>query len=154
MIREMSGDLLGVPAEALVNPVNTVGVMGKGLALEFRRVYPEMYEAYREAARNGELEVGRMWVWEVEGVGLRLGGPRWVINFPTKKDWREASRMEWIEEGLVNLIEVVDELGIGVVAVPALGCGLGGLAWEDVRAATMKAFEGLNDVTALLFSPG
>ncbi|BCJ32778.1 hypothetical protein Athai_02810 [Actinocatenispora thailandica] len=115
------GDLLTADVEALVNPVNTVGVMGKGLALAFRQAFPEMYRDYRQAAQEGRLAVGRMHVWAI-GAGT---GPRYVINFPTKRHWRSVSRLSDIEAGLTDLVTTTDRLGLRSLAVPALGCGHG-----------------------------
>ncbi len=150
MIREASGNLLAAEAEALVNTVNTVGVMGKGIALQFRRAYPEMYAAYQREAKAGEVQLGHMSVWRTEA----LDGPKYVINFPTKAHWRAASKLTDIDAGLVDLVRVVRELGIRSIAVPPLGCGHGGLAWSDVEPRIRTAFEPLDDVDVLVFAPG
>jgi len=128
MITEAEGNLLAADVEALVNTVNTVGVMGKGIALQFKRAFPEMFKAYAAAADHGELELGRMHVWQSE----RLEGPRYIINFPTKGHWRSSSRLADIDAGLDDLARVIDKYRIGSIAVPPLGCGHGGLAWDDV----------------------
>jgi O-acetyl-ADP-ribose deacetylase (regulator of RNase III) len=130
--------------------VNTVGVMGKGLALQFKRAYPAMFRAYARAAQSGELEVGRMQVWETG----ELQGPRYIINFPTKRHWRQGSRLVDIEQGLADLVRVVRALGIRSVAVPPLGCGNGGLDWVHVEPLINKAFASLADVDVRLFPPG
>ena len=129
MIRFTKGNLLESEAEALVNTVNTVGVMGKGVALMFKEAFPENYRAYRAACKKGEVTVGHMFVYARDAVV----GPRWIINFPTKKHWRYPSRMEWIQDGLDDLLRVVKEYGIRSVAIPPLGAGNGGLLWADVR---------------------
>ncbi|MGJ7908225.1 type II toxin-antitoxin system antitoxin DNA ADP-ribosyl glycohydrolase DarG [Actinopolyspora sp. H202] len=149
MIKESHGDLLNAEADALVNPVNTVGVMGKGIALQFRRRYPEMYRAYAAAAERGELRLGRMHVWET-GV---LTGPRLVINFPTKKHWRSRSRLADIETGLSDLERVLHEYAVTSVAVPPLGCGNGGLGWENVCPLIVRTFERMSGIEARIFSP-
>lgn len=105
MIRETQGNLLTAPVEALVNTVNTVGVMGKGIALQFKRAFPRMYEEYVRAAKGGELVPGRVQVWESD----LLDGPKFVINFPTKRHWRGPSKLEYIDRGLDDLARVITE---------------------------------------------
>ncbi|MGH3867175.1 MAG: macro domain-containing protein [Pseudonocardiaceae bacterium] len=123
MIHESHGNLLDSDVEALVNTVNTVGVMGKGIALQFRRRFPDMFRAYERAAKRGEVSLGQMHVWDTGA----MTGPRFVINFPTKGHWRAHSRLSDIEAGLVDLVRVVQEKSISSIAVPPLGCGSGGL---------------------------
>jgi O-acetyl-ADP-ribose deacetylase (regulator of RNase III) len=150
MITLERGNLLDADVDALVNTVNTVGVMGKGLALQFKRAYPAMFRAYSRAAQSGELEVGRMQVWETG----ELQGPRYIINFPTKRHWRQGSRLVDIEQGLADLVRVVRALGIRSVAVPPLGCGNGGLDWAQVEPLITNALTSLADVDVRLFPPG
>ena len=114
MISAGRGNLLDADVDALVNTVNTVGVMGKGLALQFKRAFPAMAKAYAEAAKRGDVQIGRMHVWRLD----RLGGPRIVINFPTKRHWRSPSRLSDIEVGLDDLVRVIREEGITSIAVP------------------------------------
>ncbi|MBY8872349.1 macro domain-containing protein [Micromonospora sp. PLK6-60] len=149
MIRISHGNLLTADAEALVNTVNTVGVMGKGIALQFKRAYPANYAAYRAACAAGQVRLGEMYVFD----SARIGPRRYVINFPTKGHWRTASKLPDIEAGLAHLVQVVRERGISSVAVPALGCGNGGLDWEQVRPMIEDAFADLPDVRVLLFPP-
>lgn len=149
MIREAHGNLLAADAEALVNTVNTVGVMGKGIALQFKRAYPAMFKAYERAAKKGEVRLGQM---EVHQTGS-LSGPQFIINFPTKQHWRARSRLEDIRSGLVDLVRVVDALGIKSIAVPPLGCGNGGLDWSEVEPLIIAAFAELPDVDALIYPP-
>lgn len=130
MLELTRGDILEADVEAVVNTVNCVGVMGKGLALRFKQVFPENYEAYREACEAGEVRPGRM----IVSVTGRERNPRYVVNFPTKRHWRDGSRLEDIESGLRALVEEIGRLGIRSIAIPALGCGLGGLEWEAVRS--------------------
>lgn len=151
MIREHHGNLLEADADALVNTVNTVGVMGKGIALQFKRAFPANYKAYKRACDEGRLELGRMFIWDA-GV-FAENGPRFIVNFPTKKHWRSRSRLADIQAGLDDLVRQVKELPIRSIAVPPLGCGHGGLRWDDVRAAIIAAFEGVHDVEVLLFPP-
>lgn len=139
MIHEVQGNLLRDDADALVNTVNTVGVMGKGIALQFKGAYPEMFKEYAREAKAGRLEPGRMHVWETGS----LTGPRYVINFPTKRHWKARSRVEDIDAGLVDLVRVVQELGLRSIALPPLGCGNGGLDWDVVAPRIAKAFSDL-----------
>lgn len=150
MFKFMSGDILVSEAEALVNTVNCVGVMGRGIALQFKKAFPENFKAYEEACKLGEVKPGAMLVTET---GL-LTGPKYIINFPTKRHWKGKSLMVDIEAGLPALVAEVRQRGIRSVAVPPLGCGLGGLNWEEVRPKILAAFQDLPDVQVLLYEPG
>jgi O-acetyl-ADP-ribose deacetylase (regulator of RNase III) len=149
VIVDGGGNLLTADTEALVNTVNTVGVMGKGIALQFKRAFPANYSAYRAACGRGEVQLGAMFVFDTGRLGVR----RYVINFPTKGHWRSRSRIEDIRSGLNDLVRVVRERRIRSIAVPALGCGNGGLAWPDVRSLIVEAFAGLPDVDVIVFPP-
>ena len=149
MIEFVSGNLLRADAEALVNTVNTVGVMGKGIALQFKQAFPEVYETYREACKAGTIEIGR-----VQAVPTgQLVGPGYVINFPTKNDWRSRSQIDDIRRGLDDLVSVVKRLEITSIAVPPLGCGNGKLEWSEVKKAIVTALSGLKDVRVLVYEP-
>jgi O-acetyl-ADP-ribose deacetylase (regulator of RNase III) len=148
-MRFIRGNLLEAEVEALVNAVNTVGVMGKGIALAFKQRFPENFTAYAAACGAGEVQVGRMFVHRQTAGAF----PRWIINFPTKKHWRDPTRIEWVETGLVALAEVVRENQIRSIALPALGCGNGGLDWDRVRPKIEAAFSHLPEVEALVFEP-
>jgi O-acetyl-ADP-ribose deacetylase (regulator of RNase III) len=150
MIHFTKGNLLDADVEALVNTVNTVGVMGKGIALMFKEAFPENFRAYAAACERDEVVTGRMLVTERKVLG---GGPRWIINFPTKRDWRGKSRLEWIGEGLEDLVRVVRSEGIRSLAVPPLGCGNGGLDWKDVRPLLVRHLGGLDEVDIRLYEP-
>ena len=150
MIHYAHGNVLKAQAEALVNTVNEIGVMGKGIALMFRETFPETSRAYERAAKAGEIRVGRMFVTENRDL---LGGPRWIIHFPTKKHWRHPSKLGWIREGLRDLVRVVNERQIGSVALPPLGCGSGGLDWELVRREIAAAAEEVPRVDFQVFGP-
>ena len=150
MIQQSKGNLLEAPAEALVNTVNTVGIMGKGIALQFRQAYPEMYRAYAKACKVGEIRLGQVQAFDLGGLA---GGPRWVINFPTKGHWRADSRLVDIETGLADLVATIRRLHIRSIALPPLGCGNGGLDWRVVRPIIEKAFQDLPDVAVLLYEP-
>lgn len=149
MIELKQGDILAADTEALVNTVNCVGVMGRGIALQFRKAFPENFKFYEAACTRHEVRPGRVLVFET---GL-LTGPRFIINFPTKRHWRGDSRIEDIDAGLKALIETVRTRGIHSIAVPPLGCGLGGLDWNDVRPRILGAFSDLPEVRVLLFEP-
>ena len=149
MIILKKGNLLDDEAEALVNTVNCVGVMGKGIALQFKQAYPEMFSDYEKACRRGEVRPGKMYVVET---GMLLN-PKYIINFPTKRHWKSRSRMEDIEIGLVDLVDVVKTLQIRSIALPPLGCGNGGLRWEEVRPKIEEAFAPLEDVIVHLYEP-
>jgi len=142
------GSLLYAEADALVNTVNTVGVMGKGVALQFKQAFPDNYRAYRSACTRGEVELGKMFVFE-RGT---LERPRFIINFPTKRHWRAKSRIADIESGLSDLRHVLLELGVDSVALPALGCGNGGLRWTDVRPLIEQYLSDL-PLRAVVFEP-
>jgi O-acetyl-ADP-ribose deacetylase (regulator of RNase III) len=149
MIEIAHGDILTASAEALVNTVNCVGVMGRGIALQFRKAFPENFTVYEAACEHGEVKPGEMLVYET---GL-LTGPRFIINFPTKRHWKGKSQMADIEAGLPALVAEIERRGIRSVAVPPLGCGLGGLDWNQVRPRIVRAFEKLPNVKVLLFEP-
>jgi O-acetyl-ADP-ribose deacetylase (regulator of RNase III) len=149
MITYGSGDLLQADTEALINTVNTIGVMGKGIALQFKRRYPEMFADYEKACKRGEVTIGRMYVAETG----YLDGPRYIINFPTKKHWRSPSQLAYIDAGLVDLNRVLRERDIKSVAVPPLGVGNGGLNWVDVEPRLVAAFEQLPDVRFVIYPP-
>ena len=149
MIRVKTGDILAEDAEALVNTVNCVGIMGRGIALQFKKAFPENFRAYAEACERGEVRPGRMFVFETH----QLTNPRYIINFPTKRHWRGNSRIEDVQAGLTDLVAAVRERRIRSIAVPPLGSGLGGLDWSDVRPLIEKALRGFNDLDVIVFEP-
>lgn len=132
MIKYLSGDIMESEAQALVNPVNCVGVMGKGLALQFKHRYPANYIFYEQACREGRVRPGHMLVFELEPV-THGQGPQFLINFPTKRHWLDESLLGDIHQGLDALAFELIRRRIRRVALPALGCGLGGLVWDDVK---------------------
>ena len=149
MIEYRNGDILREEAQALVNTVNCVGIMGRGIALQFKQAYPENFTAYAEACKKGEVQPGRMFVFEIG----ELTHPRYIINFPTKRHWRQNSRLEDIESGLRALAEVIREYGIHSIAVPPLGCGLGGLDWKSVKDKITASLSTLEDVHISVYEP-
>ena len=146
-IERGQGNLLTAEVDALVNTVTTEGVMGKGLALQFRKAFPDAFATYEQACKAGEVRVGRMHVVR------RLTAPRFIVNFPTKKQWRQPSQMAYVRDGLRDLIEQVRSLGIASIAVPPLGCGNGGLSWSEVKPLVVAAFAEVPEVQVLLFEP-
>jgi O-acetyl-ADP-ribose deacetylase (regulator of RNase III) len=149
MIEHTRGNLLEADAEALVNTVNCVGYMGKGIALQFKQAFPENFEAYSRACKATQVQPGRMFVFETRA----MIGPKYIINFPTKRHWKGKSRIEDIDMGLDALVEEVVRREIKSIAVPPLGCGLGGLDWNKVRPRIELAFKSVPDVRVLLYSP-
>lgn len=149
MITLTRGNLLAADAEALVSTVNCEGVMGKGIALQFKKAFPENFLAYQRACRAGEVRPGRMFVYRTGSIV----NPKFIVNFPTKRRWREKSRIEDIDAGLADLVRIVQELNVSSIAVPPLGSGLGGLQWRDVKPKIESAFARLPKVQVLLFEP-
>jgi O-acetyl-ADP-ribose deacetylase (regulator of RNase III) len=149
MIKLTQGDILKADAEALVNTVNCVGIMGRGIALQFRKAFPDNFKAYESACKAEEVQPGRMFIHDLN----RIYNPRFIINFPTKRHWKGKSRMEDIQSGLVDLINVVQQYKLNSIAIPPLGCGLGGLNWKEVKPLIAQSFESLPEVTVLLFEP-
>ena len=142
------GNLLESDADALVNTVNTVGIMGKGIALQFKNAFPTNYTTYVNACKRLEVTLGRMFVHD-RGHHAQ---PRWIVNFPTKGHWRSRSRIHHIEAGLTDLRQVISEVGIPSIAIPALGCGHGGLEWTDVRPLIKEKLDDLQ-TKVLLYLP-
>ena len=150
MIVSKTGDIFEEDVEALVNSVNCVGVMGRGIALQFKNTFPENFKAYAEACKRQGVQPGRMFVYE----SGQMTNPRYIINFPTKRHWRGKSRMEDIEAGLAALVREIKNRSIRSIAIPPLGSNLGGLSWTDVRARIETALAGMEDVSVVLYEPG
>ncbi|MDR7048013.1 O-acetyl-ADP-ribose deacetylase (regulator of RNase III) [Duganella sp. 3397] len=150
MLHISTGNLLNADVDALVNTVNTEGVMGKGIALQFKQAYPAMFRAYAVACKAREVQLGRVHIYDLGGL---VGGPRWIINFPTKGHWKSKSRIEDIAKGLLDLTAKVRELGIRSIAVPPLGCGYGGLDWADVSPLIFDAFSKMPEVNVKIYPP-
>ncbi len=149
-VKEAKGNLLKADAEALVNTVNTVGVMGKGIALQFKKAFPENFRAYEAACRRDEVRLGKVFVYPT---GKLTENPRFILNFPTKEHWRSKARLVDIERGLRDLVDQVQRLRISSIAIPPLGCGLGGLRWSEVEPLIGKAFAPLEDVEVAIYGP-
>ena len=150
MIEYRSGDILESGAEALVNTVNCVGVMGRGIALQFKNAFPQNFKAYAVACKREEVQPGRMFVFETG----QIMPPRYIINFPTKRHWRGKSRIEDIDAGLKALVAEIRARRIRSIAVPPLGAGLGGLDWlAEVRPRIETALRQLDDVQVIVYEP-
>lgn len=149
MIETTSGDILTADAEALVNTVNCVGIMGRGIALQFRKAFPDNFKAYEAVCQRGELQPGKMFIFETGN----LTNPRYVINFPTKRHWKGKSQLADIESGLKALVSDIRRLGVHSIAIPPLGCGQGGLDWGEVRPRIELALATVPDVRVLLYGP-
>ncbi|MBQ3351943.1 MAG: macro domain-containing protein [Thermoguttaceae bacterium] len=149
MIKYCEGNILLANAEALVNTVNTVGVMGKGIALQFKKAFPDMEKEYIAACKNGSLRIGKLQVWDSGS----FFNPRYIINFPTKQHWRYPSKLSYIQAGLTDLIQIIRQLGITSIAIPPLGCGLGGLDWLQVNQEIVSALGAMEDVEIQIYKP-
>ncbi|MCY3839754.1 MAG: macro domain-containing protein [Gammaproteobacteria bacterium] len=149
MIEFEHGNLLEANVDALVNTVNTVGVMGKGIALMFKERFPENFRAYAAACKRGDVRLGEMFVTE----NIELGGPQWIVNFPTKDHWRSRTRLVWIEQGMEDLRRVIESHGIRSIAVPPLGCGNGGLDWVVVKPVIESALARIDGLHATVYEP-
>jgi O-acetyl-ADP-ribose deacetylase (regulator of RNase III) len=143
MITYVQGNLFESSAQVLTNAVNCVGVMGKGIALEFKKRFPAMYRDYVVKCASGQMKIGQPWLWEDDKVQ--------ILNFPTKRHWRSKSSVADIEAGLEWLAANYGELGIYTIAVPALGCGQGGLAWKDVKPMMEKHLGSLPDLEVFVY---
>ncbi len=144
-----TGNLLASQAEALVNTVNTVGIMGKGIALQFKEAFPNNFKVYKEACKNNELTIGKLLVVKDKN----LDGEKIIINFPTKVDWKQKSKIEYIEIGLQELVRVIADYSIKSIALPPLGCGNGGLDWQIVKPLIISYLGKLQGVTVSVYEP-
>lgn len=149
MIDYTQGNLLEADVDAVVNTVNTVGVMGKGIALMFKERFPPNFKAYKAACKASEVEVGKLFVTE----SGELDGPHWIINFPTKKHWRNPTKVEWVKDGLQALKEFITEHSINSIAIPPLGCGNGGLDWPLVRNLIEASLGDLSETQVIVYEP-
>ena len=144
-----NADIFRSKAEALVNPVNCLGILGKGLAKQFNQHFPDECRRYMAWCQSGEARIGA-----VLAAPTAIERPRWIIHFPTKDDWRHKSQLNYIARGLVDLVDCVGKFAIDSVAVPALGCGEGGLPWSAVKALIMSHLESAaNDTRWEVYPP-
>lgn len=149
MIHYTQGNLLDADVDALVNTVNTVGVMGKGIALMFKERFPKNMAAYAKACKAGQVKTGEMFITSTD----ELAGPKWIVNFPTKQHWRPASKMEWIVEGLKDLRHFLVENEVRSIAIPPLGSGNGKLDWEEVKLEIERALTDLDGIDIYVYEP-
>lgn len=147
--------LANCDVEALVNPVNCVGVMGKGLALQVKMAYPNNFRAYASTCARGELRPGRLFTYiRTAPDGYVLDNPTFIVNFPTKRHWRDPSRLADIKLGLAALADVIAQCRIRSIAIPQLGCGLGGLNWAEVRPLILTALGPIDNLRLKIYEPG
>ncbi|MGE0632440.1 MAG: macro domain-containing protein [Pseudobdellovibrionaceae bacterium] len=145
MVTFVKGDIFKSPAQVLTNTVNCVGVMGKGVALEFKNRYPQMFGDYKAKCDQGKVKSGQPYLWEDDSVQ--------ILNFPTKRNWRDNSLLRDIEDGLKHLAGSYEQMGIQSIAMPALGCGLGGLKWSEVQPLIVKHLGALPDLDVYVYEP-
>jgi len=149
MIKYIKGNILESPAQALINTVNTVGVMGKGIALQFKKTFPNNYKAYLEACKNNKIQIGKLFIHTDSNM---LSGQKIIINFPTKTNWRKPSEYIYIEKGLDHLINIITQYNIKSIAIPPLGAGNGGLEWEKVKNIITDKLQNL-DIEVFIYEP-
>ncbi len=149
MIEYKNGDLLSEDADALVNTVNCVGIMGRGIALQFKKAFPENFKVYKQACKKNEVQPGKMFVFETR----QPTNPRYIINFPTKRHWRGKSYIEDIDAGLKALVDTIHQYNIRSIAIPPLGSGLGGLDWATVKSHIESILKLLPDVQVIIYEP-
>lgn len=148
-IEYKTGDILAEDAEALVNTVNCVGIMGRGIALQFKKHFPANFKAYELACKREEVVPGQMFIYETKA----LTNPKYIVNFPTKRHWRGKSRIEDIQSGLTALVEEIKTRNIQSIAIPPLGSGLGGLNWAEVRSLIVDSLQGLDNLEVIIYEP-
>ena len=142
-------NIVEADVEALVNTVNTKGVMGAGIALQFKKAFPENFKLYEKASKENKIQIGKVFVTEIG----KITNPRYIINFPTKQHWRYPSKLSWIKEGLIDLRNFIIQKKIKSIAIPPLGCGNGKLKWKDVKPLIVDAISDINDLTTFIFEP-
>ena len=153
MIKYTTGNIFYAPAEAIVNTVNLKGCMGAGLAFQFKQRYPANNIAYMKACIGVQISIGKVLVFQLEE-GLLFGNAiKYIINFPTKDDWRNPSKLEYISLGLESLKQEIVDKGIKSIAIPPLGCGLGGLQWQEVKALIEHSLGDMSDVEIIVYKP-
>lgn len=149
MINYKTGDLLNEQTDAIVNTVNCVGIMGKGIALQFKKRWPENFSLYELACKRNEVVPGKMFIFTTG----TFSNPKFIINFPTKRHWKGKSRIEDIKSGLVDLVQIIKKLEIKSISLPPLGCGLGGLDWDEVKPIIENAFSSVPEVECVVYLP-
>ena len=154
MIEYQTGDILEADAQALVNSVNCMGVMGKGIALQFKQKFPQNFRRYEKVCKNDALKPGRVFVYDRGALFTSDQAQRYIVNFPTKTHWRLPSEIEYIEEGMRSLVDEIQQRDITSVAIPPLGCGNGGLEWPHVEAIIQQQMQAVPDTRVVLYPPG
>lgn len=149
LIEKQPKEYFNSTTQAWINTVNCVSVAGKGLALAFREQFPSNYQLYKDACKNGDVQIGKMFITE----NTQDQTPKYIINFPTKQHWSNPSKLRWIELGLMDLVEKIQELNITSISVPALGCSNGKLRWEQVKPLIIQYLEPIENLTVELYSP-
>jgi len=150
MLQFKKGNIFNEKVEALVNTVNCVGVMGKGIALQFKKKFPQNYLAYKKACQEKQVKIGKMFVYKLQ----LFGNPKYIINFPTKRHWKEKSKLEYIGVGLKDLVTTINKFKIKSIAIPPLGCGLGGLDWKLVKGLLEEELKPVKDkLEIIIFTP-
>ena len=149
MIHIKEGNIFEADTQGIVNPVNCMGVMGAGLAKKFAQFYPNMEKEYKAICHADKLKVGQIFMWTIDA----HDGLRYIFNLPTKVHWKDPSKMQYIRHGVTELIRLMSEHEISSVAIPAIGCGLGGLKWDDVFKEIVHQFQRETDKTVWLFPP-
>ncbi len=149
MFEYKKGNILQEQAEAIINTVNCVGIMGRGIALQFKQMYPENFKEYKQACDEGSIEPGKMFIYSIG----KLFNPKYIINFPTKRHWKGKSNIQDIKSGLIALKEDIKRYEIKSIAIPPLGCGLGGLDWNEVKPLIEQTFKDLTDVEFIIYEP-
>jgi O-acetyl-ADP-ribose deacetylase (regulator of RNase III) len=145
LVTFVKGNIFQSPAQVLTNPVNCVGIMGKGVAIEFKNRFPQLFSDYQQRCAKGQVIPGKPYLWEDDS--------NQILNFPTKRHWRDKSLLQDIEDGLKHLASSYEQLGIQSIAMPALGCGLGGLKWSDVQPLIEKHLGGIPDLDVYVYEP-
>ncbi len=154
MIEFKKGNILKDNSDAIINTVNCVGVMGKGLALQFKNNFPENFQLYKAACDKGLVKTGKMFITQIPNPEpLPLATTKWIINFPTKNHWRNDSELEYVDQGLIDLTAQIKALGLKSIAIPPLGAGLGGLNWDIVKEKIIQALSCLSDVKVSVYEP-
>lgn len=149
MIEFVKGNILNSNSEVIINTVNTVGVMGKGIALQFKKAYPDNFTQYKNACENGELKIGKLNIFETGKIS-----PKYIINFPTKYHWRNPSKLSYIEDGLDELVRIVKEKDFKSIAIPPLGSGNGKLEWCIVKSLILNKLSTLSNIDIKIYEPG
>lgn len=149
MFEYKKGNILQEQTDAIINTVNCVGIMGRGIALQFKQAYPDNFKAYKQACDKGEVQPGKMFVYSSGS----LFNPKYIINFPTKRHWKGKSNIQDIKSGLIALKKDIQKYEISSIAIPPLGCGLGGLNWNEIKPLIEQTFSDMPDVKFVIYEP-